>query len=185
MRFLFRPFTRFLRDERGTVLVEAVLVLPFLMWGYVATFVYFDAFLTQTINLKSAYTIADLISRQVNVLKPADIEGMKKVYDFLNKTKTTGESGWIRVSDIYWDDTNKVYKVSWSYATDGQPILTNQTINNYASRLPKLAIGDTEIVVETSLTYTPAFNVGISPRTFSQFVVTRPRMAPDVKFSSS
>jgi Flp pilus assembly protein TadG len=185
MRHLFRPFSRFLRDDRGTVLVEAVLVLPFLMWGYVATFVFFDAFLAQTINLKSAYTIADLVSRQTKELKPADIEGMKQVYDFLNKTAATGQTGWIRISDVYWDDTDKVYKVSWSYATDGHSIQTDSTINNYADKLPSLAVGDTEIVVETWLSFTPAFNVGIAARTFSQFVVTRPRMAPDVKFSSS
>ena len=181
---LLRPFTRFLRDERGTILVEAVIVLPFLMWGYVATFVYFNAFLSQTINLKSAYTIADLVSRQQKVLTPTDINGMKKVYDFLNHTAETGQTGSIRVTDVYWDDNEMAYKVNWSYATDGGSIQTDDTINNYAGDLPKLAVGDTEIVVETWLTFTPSFNVGITSRTFHQLVVSRPR-GPDVIFASS
>jgi len=44
MTFISR-LRRFLRqDESGTLMAEAVLVLPFMLWSYLALFVYWDSY---------------------------------------------------------------------------------------------------------------------------------------------
>ena len=84
---------------------------------------------------------------------------------------------------MFWDDVNDVYKVQWSYGTHGMPLLTNANVNDYASRLPTIPAGDTLIVMETWLDYTPAFDVGgLEPRTFKEFIATRPRFVAQVPF---
>jgi Flp pilus assembly protein TadG len=173
---------QFARDGRGSVSVEAVLVLPFLLSGYVATFVFFDAFRVQNTNLKSSYTLADMISRQTQLVTPEYIEGMNLIYDYLNNT---GETSWVRVTNVRWDTTDKEFKVIWSYGTRNHGKLNDKTVNYFADQLPAMAPWDSEIIVETFLDYTPSFNVGITPRTFTQFIVTRPRLGPQVKFGSS
>ena len=182
MTFLRTQLARLAADSRGSVTVEAVLILPLLLWAYMAAFVYFDAFHTRKVNLSAAYTIADMLSRQQNTINIAYLNGLNTVYDYLTETpRPTG----IRVSSVFWDNVNNVYKVQWSYATDLRPILTDVTINNYASQLPTIPVGDTLLVVETSLDYTPAFDVGIVAHTFTEFVATRPRFVAQVPFSNT
>ena len=183
MKQILTSARRFLRDDCGAVLAETMIVLPALFWAFLGTYVYFDAFSSQNTSIKAAYTIADLISRQTNTLTPTDIEGMNKIFDAINNTATTGATSHIRVSDVTYDYDNKVYKVIWSDATRGFDKLTDTSITNYETKLPQPAYGDTEIVVETWITFTPAFNVGLGgEREFHSFVVTRPRMSPNVDY---
>lgn len=178
---------RFTRETRGAVVVEAVLILPLLLWAYTVTFVFFDAYHAQTRNLRATYTIADLVSRQTRMLHASDIDGMNKVFDMLNNTSVTGETTAIRITDVQWDQKSKTYKVVWSDGTNGKPPQTDASIKLISDKLPVLADGDTELVVETWLTYTPAFQpifgAGLTARTLYQMVTTRPRLSPQVKFS--
>lgn len=182
-----RNLRRFSRDTRGSVVVEAVLILPLLLWAYTATFVFFDAYHTETRNLRATYTIADLVSRQTRMLHASDIDGMNKVFDMLNNTAVTGQTTAIRITDVQWDQKSKSYKVIWSDGTNGMPPQTDASINLMADKLPDLSDGDTELVVETWLTYKPAFDpifgAGLTARTLYQMVTTRPRLSPQVKFS--
>jgi len=172
---------RFTKDQHGSTSVEAVLILPILIWGYVALFVYYDAFRTQNINLKAAYTLADMISREDQVLNPAYINGLNQVYDYLtNNSQVTS----IRVSSITWDAVNNRYMVQWSYATKNAPIQDDGTINTFAGQLPTIPVGDTLIVVETSLEYKPLFDVGVRAKTFTQFIPTRPRFHSKICYST-
>jgi hypothetical protein len=67
------------RDEtRGSIPIEALLAFTFLAWWYVASFQFFDALRQKSINLKAAYTLGDLISRETGP-DPAD---PAKVADF-------------------------------------------------------------------------------------------------------
>ncbi len=178
-RFL-PSIARFARDNRGSVTVEAVLILPLLLWAYVATFVFFDAFKTQNTNLKAAYTIADMVTRQAEV-DAAYVEGLHVVYDYLI---ATGEDTSLRVSSVLWNDVDGNYEVIWSYATGGDPVMTTASIVDFEDQLPMMPVGDTVIVVETTLDYTPTFDVGILSRSFTQFIVTRPRFQSDVDWVS-
>ena len=59
-----RLLRRFLRDESATIMAEAVLVLPFMLWSYLGLFVYWDSFRVMNKVQKASYTISDMISRE-------------------------------------------------------------------------------------------------------------------------
>ena len=184
MRILTR-LQRFLRDPRGTASVEAIIILPLLLWGYIATFVYFDAFRMQNLNLKAAYTIVDMISRETGTINPTYINGLNTVYDYLTNTNAATS---IRVSSVNWDAATGRYNVQWSYATKSQPVMDNTQVNLFKTKLPKLPVGDTLIVVETNLPFTPDFpnlNLGVKATTFTQFISTRPRFTSKVCYTST
>lgn len=178
---LSRPcIARFASDQKGSTTVEAVLILPLLLWAYVAMFVYFDAFKIQNTNLRAAYTIADMISRQTNAIDANYVNGLNTVFDYLVEIDTNTS---VRASSVFWDPVANVYKVQWSYATRSMPLLTNANVNTFASRLPTIPAGDTLIVLETWLDYSPAFDLGgLQPRTFKEFIATRPRFVAQVPF---
>ncbi|WP_102222909.1 TadE/TadG family type IV pilus assembly protein [Acidimangrovimonas sediminis] len=183
---LLRPFKRFARDERGTILVETIIFLPVLIWAYLGMYVYFDAFSARNTGQRATYTVADLISRQTNTLTPTDIEGMNKIFDFITNADARGSTTRIRVTDVQYNYTTDLYEVVWSSATRTGTAMTDDDVNKLADSLPKPAQGDTEIVVESWATYTPAFDtIGVSDQTFHDFVVARPRMSPQVSFDAS
>ncbi len=179
---IIKAIKSFKRDTRGSYSVEAMLVLPALIWANVGTYTFFDAFNAVDTNLKAAYTMSDMISRQKETVTPAYINGMNSLFDYLNRT--SGNT-WIRVTVITYDTPSKSYKVTWSYATHNEPLQTDTTINKAASKLPTIVAGDSLIVVETHLYYTPPFDMGLAAQSMDQFVVTRPRLGPQVVYSSS
>lgn len=181
-KILAQRLRAFRNDLRGSLSVEAVLIFPLLMWAYAAMFVYFDAFRAQNTNLKAAYTISDMVSRETNGVSANYIEGLNTVFDYL--TKST-EPTWVRVTIVYCDqdcyDPARVLKKDWSYATDGKPKLTDADVQgSYDSKIPILPLGERLIMVETFVDYQPAFNVGLDGFTFENFVATRPRFAGQV-----
>lgn len=172
---------RFRRDSRGAMSVEAVFVLPMLVFVYVAMFVFFDAYRTQNVALRAANTVGDLLSRETASVNPAYVEGMNGVFDYLVNSRFPTR---LRVTSVGWDDNDQSYTVIWSHGTRGQQALTAADINATSDRMPMLAEGETLIVVETRVEYAPAFNVGIGPRTFLHFVPTRPRFAPQLVWAN-
>ena len=182
MKMMRRLFVRFSRDSSGSVTVEAVLVLPLLLWAYMATFVFYDAFKTRRMNQSAAYTISDMITRQTNTINIAYIEGLNIVYDYLSQTDRPTS---IRVTSVFWDAAGSVYRVQWSYATGGKPIMVDANLVALQPKLPLIPVGDTLILMETNLDYTPAFDVGLVAHTFTEFIATRPRFVAQVPFSNT
>jgi len=178
---LRRRLARFRRDKRGTVSVESVIVLPLLMLWFVASFVFFDIYLTNSINEKAAYTVSDLLSRHRNSsrVNNAYIDGLNRVFDFLINNR--GDT-WIRTTSVKYDETDDKYGAEWSYATHGKPRLTDSDVEALRDRLPVMPGNETIILVETFTEYTPAFDVGIGPQTFRTFIFTRPRFVIEVLY---
>jgi len=58
------------------------------------------------------------------------------------------------------------------------PQLTTVSITALVRRIPKMAHGDDVVLVETEVSYHPAFNVGMTDEVLKQFIVTRPRFIP-------
>ncbi|MEL6169286.1 MAG: hypothetical protein AAFR35_11380 [Pseudomonadota bacterium] len=183
---------RFRHSEKGTLSVEAVMVFPMLLWAYAAMFIYWDAFKAQNINLKATYTVADLISREVLPITDTYIDGMNEVYEFLirredgnNLRVTTVSMAIDPASDPA--DPDVEHRLCWSRATgDMAPI---DDIGLLTNRLPIMAPGDTLIVVETEMTWTPPFNfvlwdTGLSEAEYTNLVFTSPRFAATVHVDS-
>ncbi|WP_322892772.1 MULTISPECIES: pilus assembly protein [unclassified Yoonia] len=172
--------SRFWHDEDGVITVEAVIALPLLALAFCSVYVFFDAYRVNAASQKAAYIVADNISRQTDAITPEFIFGMKTLHDILARTRSTTS---MRVSSIGFNDNSKRYVVIWSTDDTMRRGLTNAEANGVlAARLPSLMQGETVVLVETSVNYKPLFRVGIGDRTFTQFIVTRPRFAPQVAF---
>lgn len=158
MRSLPTLLRRFCRDEKGSLVAEAVIVLPLLIWVYLALFVYWDAYRSINTSQKAAYTISDMISREMNTapLTPAYITGMRSLMKYLIDKDQTVK---LRVSSVTWSQARNRYEVDWSVSPDGAfPLLTTTNVVGVKSKIPTLADGDHVIVVETAVTYHPLAN---------------------------
>lgn len=180
--------TGFLRDERGVLLAETLLLLPILIWGFLALFVYWDVFRTINVTQKAAYSISDLLSRQV-VVNMQLIDGLQEILDFL--TPATAPSR-LRVTSIEMSegtnvqaawDSDDAYVLLFSRSPgNAEPEHTTATIQTLRPLIPVLVDREAVIIVETWTDFTPRFNTGVlnfvtavDNETFTNFIVTRPR----------
>lgn len=164
---------RFLHDESGTVMVETVIVLPMLLWSYLAMFVYWDSFRSMNTVQKAAYTVSDAISREMIALPDTYFNGLRSVMEILIDRNQDVK---MRITSITYDQATLQFKVLWSYSPGSMlPELTTATLQEVKSRIPKMSDADFATIVETEVPYTPAFNVGLSSQTMKQFIITRPR----------
>lgn len=174
-------FTRFVSETDGTITVESVIALPLLMFWYVLSFCFFDGFRVMNVNEKAAYTISDLITRTQpgNTIDQSYINGMNDVFDYL--VNYEGNT-WIRVTSIKFDETQTTnkFRLEWSGATHSvQTFETHAELNttDMINRLPTtLGNGETVILIETSLSYNPPFNIDfLQNHKFRSFTYTSPR----------
>ncbi len=175
---ILRSFARFRRAETGSLSVETVVLFPLLIWAYTAMFVFWDAYKTENINLKSAYTVADMISREQRPIDMTYLEGARTIYQFLNTGDTNQQ---LRVSVVRQrvdSNDNEYLQLEWSEGTEGLPGYTD--LAQIEAKIPMIARGDEVIVVDTSTDWSPVFNVGLPARSFTQTVVTSPRFVPQV-----
>ncbi len=176
----------FAADCQGSLSVEAVLALPLLCWFYVGSFVWFDAYRAQTTNARAAYTIADMISRESGV-DTGYLAGLVNVFDFMT---VKGGPPTVRISSVRCrgncdDPSGRQLDVCWSWVNrEGRAGLGSGDLAGLDGRIPMMPLGDTLILTETALSYEPAFNVGLPTLDLEQFVVTRPRFAPEVENGS-
>ncbi|WP_347310427.1 TadE/TadG family type IV pilus assembly protein [Defluviimonas sp. SAOS-178_SWC] len=168
-------------DTSGSMPVEGLLASTFLIWWYIASFQFFDAYRQKNINLKAAYTIADMISRvQPDQAIDSDyIEGLNTLFDYLTFSR---KPTWVRVSSVIWDDTADRYEIAWSYATGSTGGQTDDSIQADKNRIPIMPAGDSVILVETNMAYEPIFNIGLKAQWYTTFITTRPRFTSCVKY---
>lgn len=178
MRSLKSFLRRFGRDESGVLMAEAIIVLPFMLWAYLALFVYWDSYRAINSAQKAAYTISDMLSREMVTLGNNYVPGMRDLMRYLLDNDQTVK---IRVTSVTWSQTNTRFEVDWSRSPDkALPQLTTATIQPLADHIPAMADGDRVMLVETEVKYHPAFNVGVNDQVLKQFIVTRPRFIPKI-----
>lgn len=178
-----RLLRRFLADERGTISVEAAMMLPVLATFYVATFVWFDAYRAQNTNLKAGYTISDMLSRETVPVDDNYLNGLNKILDYLTYSR---HNTYLRVTSIKCvdncdNDSARDLEICWSWATTGRNPHDQASFASFEPNVPLMPEGDTVLMTETFMAYEPPFNVGIQPQFFEFFVITRPRFAPEVE----
>lgn len=169
-------------DTRGSISVEFVLVMPFLFWAFMATYVYFDGYRQSAVNLKAAYTISDLISRETETINDDYIDSMYKLMQLLTRSTSSVS---LRITVIRWDEDDDRYYVDWSTNRGYPTNLTNATIADIEAKLPVMPDNERVILVETINKFVPLFNVGMDDKDLENFVFTRPRFAPQVVYSAS
>ena len=174
MKALSRQIRRFRDQEDGLVMTEFLIMLPVLVWTFMALFVYWDAFRTINQAQKANYSISDLISRQENI-DMSFINGVQSVTEYLMNNPSSIK---IRITSVkYVAGTNKMKVLFSKSPGNALPALTEGQMNAPAmrARIPVMANQDSVVIVETQISYNPAFSVGIPNHFFSNFVVTRPR----------
>ena len=168
---------RYIRDEKGSVAVEAVIIMPALAAMYCASFVWFDAFRNKTLAMKATYAISDIISRQETIDEPY-LDGLQTTMDFLAHSYAEPK---MRVSLIEYDldvpEANK-YRLVWSWSTNGKPKLTQTDLDSDTTWIPVMGDDETVVVTESFVFYQPVFRVGIADQVWENVMVTRPRFAP-------
>jgi hypothetical protein len=175
MREVMSHIIDFLADEDATLSVEAVIILPIMLWAYAAMYVFWDAFKMQNINVKSAYTIADMMSREPVAVTPDYIDGLAAMLDFLNRGRYETR---LRVSVVGARvdpaDGSTEYFLCWS---EGRGMDDLTSVASIESQIPVMPPGGDVIIVETEMDYVPLLNgpYGIESRTFTNFIPTRPR----------
>ncbi|MEM6635618.1 MAG: pilus assembly protein [Pseudomonadota bacterium] len=177
MKVLGRQLRKFLADGQGTLSVETALVFPLLLWAYGGTFVFWDAFRAQNVNLKAAYTISDALSRETSAVNEDYLDGLNDIYAFLTDSNHPVR---MRVTTIKWDEADNQFEVIWSESTsESWAKHTIATLNANAHQIPAMASGDLAVLVETQMAYEPFLSV-VDARIFENFIVTRPRFGPQL-----
>lgn len=196
MRNLKHRFTTFLRNEDGLVLAEALFMMPLLIWGLVAMFIYWDVFKTINMTQKAAYSIADLLSRQRNTIPLAYANGLQNIMTFLTPN---GHPVMMRITSLECvspplatepnvsqpcNGTKGSYKLLFSFSPGNKiTALTEANIQQWKdTKIPSLTHGQSVFVVETSVAFKAQLQtaiaglmVGVKDNTFGEFIVTRPR----------
>lgn len=182
MSFLTRKLRRFARDEKGTMIVDAIMVLPMFIWAYAALFAYWDAYRSINTVQKAAYTISDLLSRTQGEVDDTYVAGLRSTMNYLLDSDQAGD---IRVTSYTWNQNRNRYEVIFSRSPgNGMSRLTTSSLASLAGRLPIMADGDSAVLVETRVPYTPPMSFGLQPTTIEQFVVTRPRFLPKICYKN-
>ena len=187
----FRTSLRaFAKDESGVMLAEFLILLPILIWGFIALFVYWDVFRTINISQKAAYSISDLVSRQ-EVVTENFVAGLQNVLTFLTPgapqsrmriTSLEFRENTPEANPSTWGDDE--YVLLWSRTSGGGTITPYNTsqIQQLRNAIPLMDDLQSVIIVETWVDYVPDFDLGVlnfapglTNQTFTQFVVTYPR----------
>ena len=162
----------FCAETRGSISVEFILAMPFIFWAFMAIYVYFDGFRQSTINLKAAYTISDLISRETDIIDDEYVDSMHALLQILTRATSAID---MRISVVRWDESDNRYYVEWSVIRGYDVVLTDATIGGLEDKLPLLPDNEIVILVETDNTFVPLFNVGMTNKQLINFVFTKPR----------
>ena len=135
---LWRRVSGFAGDKRGALSVELLLALPILLWAYIATLVFYDAYRAQTLAQSGVIHVADLMSRKTDIVTDDYIEGMNAVYDFLMYRNLEAR---MRISAIRRNAEGNP-EVAWSQGTRGI-IPLDEMVELVSTHFSGAAFGDT------------------------------------------
>lgn len=179
IRLGFDRLRALIAREDGSISVEAIFVTPFLVWAYLTGFVYFHAFKTQSLNDTATFAIADVLSRQTEMVNSSYLDALWSSHRALTFSRLDTR---IRVTQVEFDESaNRFYVIwsivqgtGWSELTDGDLVPDGDV----DSKLPFVSDNERLIVVEAQLPYEPAMNVGLDALVFHSITPIRSRYAP-------
>lgn len=178
---LLKFFKKARGDERGSVSVEAILMTPMLVWGFMGLFVFFEGLRESNINLKASYTISDLLSRETKLIDQNYLDGLNSTYSWITRSPHPVS---MRVTVVRYDAAANRHISVWSRGVNGRSNLTQQEVDTYITpSIPIMADAATAIVVETWATYDPLMDIGLSDTEIYNLVVTHPRFSEQLMFA--
>jgi Flp pilus assembly protein TadG len=182
MRQLLNRVRAFGRDERGSIVLETVVMLPLLIWALLAMVVYWDAFRSVNRLDKATYALADTLSRQQAPVAVASVDRWDDFVRYMMNNQHTAE---VRVTSYRWVPANNRFEVLWSRSPGNmRPQLTTTTLQTLANRLPMMAASEYGILTETWVDYEPPLSVPfmnavqVQNMTMQKFTPTPTRFSP-------
>ena len=183
-------FAGFRRNEEGSVTIEALIMIPILVWSFMAGLTYFDAYRAEYLNTKAALTIADMYSREPNDITPAYLNGTRELLKYMTRGDDTPG---FRVTQVRWQASRNRHRVVWSRNRSSRGNIKNSTVHKITPHLPNMADGERMLIIETWLDYEPTFKSGfnnaagaeLDKQEFSSFVTMSPRFAAHICWNSS
>jgi len=172
----------FRHKEDGSLSIEAVLMFPMLVWALAGSYVFFDGYRSKAVNLKAAYTISDILSRETGYVTPSY---MSNLYTLQERLTYSDASTSLRITIVGFDANSNQYDVRWSQASGNVQPLTTALLQNMTAQLPLIPNGEVVILVQNWVHYQPVFRNMFSPINFENFVITRPRFAPQLCWNTS
>lgn len=177
MNRIKKRLAQFRSNEEGSIAVEALLTVPILFWTLMMGYTYFDGYREAASNVKAAYTIGDLISRETRTIDDNYIDSMVQLYARMVGTPNNLQ---MRISLLRYDKKRDRHRVRWS-ANRGFPTsLSNANVAEVSPKLPPMSDQDTLILVETRNTYHAPFKVGLDDTVMESFIFTRPRFTNEI-----
>ena len=186
----------FLRGERASVSVEAVMIFPLLIWAYLGMFILYDGYRALSSNIRASYTVSDMLTRELNNVTPEYIAGLNEMVDILTQSPHRTVLR-VTVASFYEGE----HTLEWSHSTPGKSKVTEANFQEaIVDFLPPMPSGSEMIVVETWMAFVPMINITMEqlicvykddcdldrvvfgPFYFESLVATRPRFAGQLKF---
>lgn len=165
--------------EDGSIAVEAILITPFLVWAYLTGFVYFHAYKAQSLNDTATFAIADVLSRQTEMVNSSYLDALWSSHRALTFSRLDTR---IRISQVEYDQDAERFNLIWSIVQgDGWNEMTDNDLtpgDHVDDRLPLVSDNERLIIVEAQLPYEPAMRVGLDALIFHSFTPIRSRYAP-------
>lgn len=172
----------FADDSRGSVAVESIILLPLVIWTYVAMFTFFDMLRMKSVNQKAAFTIADAYSRETAKIDDTYVDSTFSLFQGLTRVSAPG----LRISVLSYDKNTDKYTVKWSKirGIGAKAALTDNTVNTLRESLPAVASGDEFILLETWNDYKLPFKIGMDDFKMKSHVFMNPRFADQLKWDN-
>jgi len=193
-RTLRKAFARFASDETGSLTMEFMLWLPVLMFWLIFSLVLYDAYDSRKDAALAGYTLADILSRQVEI----DDETLEDVVKLQRALLPRAARGmWLRVSSIKCTkdepEDDCVFSVEWSvvpeheeWLDDFLPPVRLKDEDIPADKVPSMADQDQVLYIELKVPFKPISDaVRIQATEWSFDLFTRPRYVTAVKLSAS
>ncbi|SEN57157.1 hypothetical protein SAMN04488003_12154 [Loktanella fryxellensis] len=160
---------RWWRDEDGVLTIEFLFFFPVMIWIWIASIAYFDAYRTESNTQKAAMTVADMISREQDNVSDTYLNGAYGLLQFLTPHDP---APLMRISVLRYrtkaatGTSTDRYDVVWSRvrgSSAAQPLspMTNAESKTLMNKLPLMGNEDRLILVETTTDFTSGFNIGL------------------------
>lgn len=168
-------FNLFLRDEQASMTLEFVAVLPLMLFWFVGSIVFFDAYKARMDADAAAIVIADVTSRHVYIN-----DNFLDEMVFLHKLLLPkADSTWLRISTIVYDADEDSHSVRWSEVPNSLVGEELEDDDIPVDQLWDMYDGEIAIIVDTMVPYEPMVDwVRIGARNWISRKIITPRPEP-------
>lgn len=175
MMALARYIVRFFKDVRGVAATEFALIVPLLLILLLLSATFFDYFQQRQSVERSIHTVGDLLSRERTSLSQNRLNFMRDIVAEMARTRPDGVSLRVTSMEGHSGSKRQLWQQGAGANWPGGPI--DQTL------IPTLANGDSVLLIEVHLPYTPIFSsYAMGFGDIVSMAIYRPRFSAAIAF---